>query len=168
MQAEGRFKQAWDLLTSALATNKGLLMALGWEGGGMGWEGRRYRMGGEEVWMGEEGGVGWEVWDGRGRTSGMGWERRSCGMGGRCGMGGVDGRGRRCGMGRGGVAWHGREEVWDGRGEIVLSDSLNSLTFKVCTRIGGSCRYQPSDEQSVWSIAGHLPGHSGNMVPRPF
>ena len=43
MQAEDRFKQAWDLLTSALATNNGLLMAegggVGWEGGGMGWEG---------------------------------------------------------------------------------------------------------------------------------
>ena len=66
------------------------------------------------------------------------------------------------------MGWHGREEVWDGRGEIVLSDSLYSLTFRVCARIGGSCCYQPSDEQSVWSIAGHQPGHSGNMVPRPL
>ena len=57
-------------------------------------------------------------------------------------------------------------EVWYGREEILLSEY--SLTFRVCTRIGGSCCYQPSDEQSVWSIAGHQPGHSGDMVPRPF
>ena len=48
MQAEGRFKQAWDLLTSALATNKGLLMALkvGRRRCGCGMGGRRCRMGG--------------------------------------------------------------------------------------------------------------------------
>ena len=79
MQAEGRFKQAWDLLTSALATNNGLLIALRVGG-------RRYGVGGEEVWdgrgrrcgMGGEGGVGWEweVWDGMGgRRYGMGGGR---------------------------------------------------------------------------------------------
>ena len=57
--------------------------------------------------------------------------------------------------------WGGRGEVWDGRGEILLSDSLHLW-------------YVPALEaravisQSVWSIAGHQPGHSGNMVPRPF
>ena len=87
MQAEGRFKQAWDLLPSALATNKGLLMALRVGS-------RRCGMGGEEVWnrrgrrcgMGGGGGVGWEgkeVWDGRGRRCGMGG-------GGGVGMGGAE------------------------------------------------------------------------------
>ena len=57
-------------------------------------------------------------------------------------------------------------EVWYEKEEILLSEY--SLTFRVCTCIGGSCCYQPSDEQSVWSIAGHQPGHSGDMVPRPF
>ena len=92
MQAEGRFKQAWDLLTSALATNKGLLMALRVGG-------RRYGVGGEEVWHGREGGVGWE-----GRRCGMGGKEVWHGKGRRCGMGGR----RRYGMGG--------EEVWDGRG----------------------------------------------------
>ena len=33
---------------------------LGGRGGGVGWEGRRCGVGGEEVWGGRGGGVGWE------------------------------------------------------------------------------------------------------------
>ena len=61
---------------------------------------------------------------------------------------------------------------WEGMGGggigVDSSDSLYPLTLRVCTCIGGLCCSQPSDEQSVWSIAGHQPGHSGDMVPRPF
>ena len=69
--------------------------------------------------------------------------------------------------------WGGRGEVWDGKGEILLSDSLHfgyvpalearAVISLQMNNLFGALLDINQAIQIIW-----CPGHSGNLVPRPY